>query len=657
MTALLRAAATLALLIAPPLCAAPLPPLPPHPRLIMNDTRLAAVKHAIGSDAQAQRYFAALQAQGAHVLATAPLPRPPENASDILSAARAVLTRVTITSLLWRLTADARFAARAAAELLSIVSWQDWDISKHALDTGELSLAAAVGLDWCFDAIGAADRATIVAGIVNKSGGPFRAAYAAGAHGSSWWTCDASNWAQVTNGGAAVAALAIIGEAGVPGWYADLLQNATAGVLCSATAGAAFGAGYAPDGAWWEGPIYAGYSARYFVPFAAAMESALGDASFFALPGVALAAAYQMRVMGPAPAYAYFNWADAEEGQETLAMLLAVAARSGDAAAAFTLRDRLDAAAAGISPARIDTGDQSCMEFAHALIHWTAIGSAADRDALPLDAALPFKKVALLRSSWSDPNATFVGFKACNCSWNHGDLDAGSLVVSWGGERWIADLGADNYALLSYFGADRFEYYRKSSLGHSTLSFNNASQVATGCGGNSRPGPAPPASPATYLSSFGSVSGAVLPAPPGHAPAACVPAPGEEQSCASVDLTPAYQGQGVAAAARRVALRLDGSVRVTDSWAAAPGTRVAAALQTFAAVQVAADGRSALLSRGGRALRVAAGGAACAGAAFVATPVRLRPPFYSTEGLTRLDLVGVAGADCAGFDVTLTGEA
>ena len=447
----------LALLPAPPAAA-----LVPHPRIILTPARLAVVKAFVATNAQAQSYFAALEAQGAYVLAQPPLPRPPMNASDILMASRSVLTRITVTALLYRLTGNATYAARVIDELLSVTQWQDWDIVKHALDTGELSLATAVGLDWCYDALQArpADLAAIVAGIVAKSGEAFRAAYAEGPHGGSWWTCDASNWAIVTNGGCGVSALAIAGEAGVPAWYGDLLANATAGVHCSAASAGGFGAGYAPDGAWWEGPIYAGYSDRYFVPFASALETATGDGSFFDLPGVNLSARYQMHVLGPSPAYQYFNWADAEEGQETLSMLLAVAARANDAAAAFVLRDRLDTVAAAILDpvSRIDGGDQSAMEFAHALIYFTDLGTAVDRDAVLLDIALPEKRVALLRSSWSDADASFVGVKACNCSWNHGDLDAGTFVYSWGGQRWVADLGAENYALPSYFGANLFKF-------------------------------------------------------------------------------------------------------------------------------------------------------------------------------------------------------
>lgn len=102
-----------------------------------------------------------------------------------------------------------------------------------------------------------------------------------------------------------------------------------------------------------------------------------------------------------------------------------------------------------------------------------ALGSLADRAALPLDTAYPRKKLAFFSSSRAEPNATFVGVKAANCSWNHGDLDAGQFVFSAGGQRWAADLGSDNYGLPGYFGPldKRFSYYRKSSFGHNVLSF------------------------------------------------------------------------------------------------------------------------------------------------------------------------------------------
>jgi hypothetical protein len=132
----------LALLPAPPAAA-----LVPHPRIILTPARLAVVKAFVATNAQAQSYFAALEAQGAYVLAQPPLPRPPMNASDILMASRSVLTRITVTALLYRLTGNATYAARVIDELLSVTQWQDWDIVKHALGASSRlpPLSASIG--------------------------------------------------------------------------------------------------------------------------------------------------------------------------------------------------------------------------------------------------------------------------------------------------------------------------------------------------------------------------------------------------------------------------------------------------------------------------------------------------------------------------------
>ena len=627
--------------------------LAPHPRLILTPARLLDVQAFIANNSQAQAYYRSLSAQGEYVLGTTPLPRPPLNASDILMAARTVLTRVYVTALLFRLTGNQSFAARATAELTTFTAWSDWDLLKHALDAGELCHAAAIGYDWLHGYLAASDPAAlaaIAAGLAGLGLAPFRAAYEQPHH--YWWVCDSSNWSQVTNSGAGLAALALLGEPNAPPWLPALLANATRGALCSAAPGLAAqsGGGYSPDGAWWEGPIYSGYALRYFLPFAAATETALGDASLFTTPGLLQAPAYQTLAMDAS--WRYFNLGDAEQGQETLANLLALAARAGDAASAWSLRARLDAAA--IPLADIDTGGQDAMEYAHALLYFSDLGSTpAARAALPLDAALPMKKSVYLRSSWTDPNATFVGLKASNCSWNHGDLDSGTWVFSARGQRFVEDLGADNYALPGYFGAQRFSYYRKGSRGHNVLSFSGAPHDSAHCAAGQAN------ATATFLTAFASDSGRAFPAPPGHALGACALAPGEA-ACAALDLGPAFALQGIAAAARRFGLSADRSVlSVRDSWRA--GARGAPAnatssLHTLAAVAVAGDAQSAVLALGGERIGVRLGALApgCAGRA-AATPVRLAPPQYATEGLTRLDFV-VEGQGCEGMELVI-GEA
>jgi hypothetical protein len=79
-----------------------------------------------------------------------------------------------------------------------------------------------------------------------------------------------------------------------------------------------------------------------------------------------------------------------------------------------------------------------------------------------------------MRSSWDDPNAVFVAFKAGDNKVNHSHLDLGSLVLDALGERWAADLGSDDYNLPDYFGSKRWTYYRLRAEGHNTLVLNSS---------------------------------------------------------------------------------------------------------------------------------------------------------------------------------------
>jgi hypothetical protein len=83
--------------------------------------------------------------------------------------------------------------------------------------------------------------------------------------------------------------------------------------------------------------------------------------------------------------------------------------------------------------------------------------------------------VAYLRSDWS-PAATYIGFKAGENRATHSHLDLGSFVLDSQGVRWAIDLGMDDYNLPSYFGSQRWNYFRLSSKSHNTLSIDEDHQ-------------------------------------------------------------------------------------------------------------------------------------------------------------------------------------
>jgi len=80
-------------------------------------------------------------------------------------------------------------------------------------------------------------------------------------------------------------------------------------------------------------------------------------------------------------------------------------------------------------------------------------------------------EVAVFRSAWDDPEALWAGVKAGYNQVNHGHLDLGNFELDALGERWVRDLGSDNYNLPGYWdgkrGGRRWSYYRLNSKSHS----------------------------------------------------------------------------------------------------------------------------------------------------------------------------------------------
>jgi hypothetical protein len=97
--------------------------------------------------------------------------------------------------------------------------------------------------------------------------------------------------------------------------------------------------------------------------------------------------------------------------------------------------------------------------------------------------------VALMRTSWTNPNAIFVGFKAGSPSVNHAHMDVGSFVMDADGVRWAMDFGAQDYNSLEQRGIDlwsmrqnsqRWDVFRYNNLVHNTLTIDGKYQLVSG---------------------------------------------------------------------------------------------------------------------------------------------------------------------------------
>ncbi|GAI24690.1 unnamed protein product, partial [marine sediment metagenome] len=97
--------------------------------------------------------------------------------------------------------------------------------------------------------------------------------------------------------------------------------------------------------------------------------------------------------------------------------------------------------------------------------------------------------VAMMRTSWTDPKAVYLGFKAGSPSVNHGHMDIGSFVMEAENVRWATDLGSQNYESLESLGmkifgkaqdAERWTIFRMNTYSHNVLIIDDQQQRVDG---------------------------------------------------------------------------------------------------------------------------------------------------------------------------------
>ena len=419
---------------------------PEHPRLIATAEHDARLKALIADQPLARQYWEQIHAAAVDVLAEPTVvfeivgPR-------LLAQSRRCLDRVYTLGTAYRLTGEQRFVARAVAELAAAADFPHWNPS-HFLDTAELCHAFGIGYDWLYGALTPEQRQMIRGALVEKGLLPGRRSYEGTGEGYGGWVRSRHNWNQVCVGGVSIGALAVADEE--PELCELLMREGLESIRNSM-------AQFAPDGGWNEGPGYWNYATRYNVCYLAALMTALGsDFGLSAMPGFSNTGAFRIQFCGPAGET--FNYADAGSG-------------IGRAPQMFWLAQRFDQPVYAWH-------ERSMSGRPHPLDLWwfDARGAAPAAEGFPLDAVYRGIDVALARSSWEDPRALFVGFKGGDNRANHSHLDLGTFVLDAAGKRWALDLGADDYNMPGYFGAERWAYFRLRTEAHNTLVLNGENQ-------------------------------------------------------------------------------------------------------------------------------------------------------------------------------------
>jgi hypothetical protein len=439
-------------------------PMTTHPRIMLLKGEEEIIKQSISANPTWQKMHDAIVAESDKIIDQPPLERTMIG-RRLLGTSREVLRRVFYLSYSYRMTGADKYVERAEKEMLAAANFTDWNPT-HFLDVGEMTMALAIGYDWLFDKLSAESRNTIREAILVKGLEPsFDKRY-------NGFLRATHNWNQVCNAGMLFGALAIYEDH--PEISTEVIERAINTIPLAKE-------DYKPDGAYPEGYGYWNYGTTFNVLFLSALDKAwpqkfdYSDHAAFLNGGK-----FITHMVGPTGSS--YNWGDNGAGAGLSPAMFWFAERNNDPKLLWNEKSFLD---------RDDYSRFTGNRVLPALMIWgkdIAIDRIAPPDEKVYMAQGPMP-LCLMRTSWTDPNAIYLGFKGGSPSVNHGHMDIGSFIMESDGVRWAIDLGAQSYESLesrgmSIFGrtqdAVRWTILRLNNYIHNTLTVNRELQRVSG---------------------------------------------------------------------------------------------------------------------------------------------------------------------------------
>lgn len=421
---------------------------PNHPRLILLNEDFPPLRRFIENDPRGQAWYRNAKAEAERLYEKPVREHELPDGRRLLSISRDVVNRMYHWGFMYRMEGDRKWLDRAVQEMEAVVAFPDWN-PDHYLDTAEMMHAIAIGYDWFYNDLTDEQRKTIREGLWRHGLRLSHAAYMGlEAEGQQHWRRNTNNWNFVCNGGSSLAAMAVLDE--MPEPCTEILHSGFQYIQIPLEH-------FEPDGAWWEGITYWGYSMRYLLPYLRGLETSFGtDFGFVeSLQGTGFEHAGDFPVYLTSPLGGTFNFADSGSGSHFQHSHL------------FYLASRFN------NPLYEHFQLQQTSGGLNDLLYYAPILSNASIDDLPLDRYFRKTEVATMRSAWADRNALFVGIKCGKNGIAHAHQDLGSFIFYALGEKWLIDLGSERETYQSHrHGLPRSHFYRIREEGHNTLVIN-----------------------------------------------------------------------------------------------------------------------------------------------------------------------------------------
>ncbi len=435
-----------------------------HPRILLFEGEEEIIKKSVEANPVWKEMHEAILAESDAIIGLTPVERE-LTGRRLLGKSREALRRIFYLSYSYRMTGEDKYFQRAEKEMLAAAGFSDWNPS-HFLDVGEMTMALAIGYDWLYHELSPGSREIIREAILKKGLEPsFDPDY-------NWFLDAEHNWNQVCNAGMTYGAIAIYED------YPELAKEVIDRAYSTITLAKA---DYEPDGAYPEGYGYWKYGTSFNVMFLSAVDKIWpGRFNYDDYPAFVETGSFVKNML--APSGICYNWGDNGAGGNLSPAMFWFAEKNNQPSLLWKEKFFLD---------RDDYGRFTNDRLLPGIMIW---GKDIPFDAIvepdyDLYVAGGKMPLALMRTSWTDTDAIYLGFKGGSPSVNHGHMDVGSFIFETDGVRWAIDLGAQGYHSLESLGmniwgrtqdAERWTVYRLNNYSHSTLTVNGELQRVDG---------------------------------------------------------------------------------------------------------------------------------------------------------------------------------
>jgi hypothetical protein len=448
-----------------------------HPRLFFLKDEENALKQKITTDKRLQGVHALIIAESRRMISL-PLLTRNQVGRRILHTSREAIRRITFLAYAHRMTGDKSFAERAKTEMFNVAAFENWNPT-HFLDVAEMTMAVAIGYDWLYDKLSREERTKIEAAIRVLGIEPSTEAR------YNKWLNNTNNWNQVCNGGISAGAVATFESNSAVN--AAILNRAISTVPLSMHE-------YSDHGGYPEGYHYWDYGTSYNLLLLDMLTQNTGsDAGLKAQRGFLETGTFMQQLEGNSlqwgkNKFTYplcFNYADCSDETTVNPAMFWFASETGNASLLYRELQKLETDLQ-YRPEKLTSN-----RFLPMLLLWSrkVDFSKVTVPERKMYVANGKTEIAVMRSSWTDSTAIYVGVKAGTPSASHQHMDVGSFVMEAKGIRWAIDFGLQEYNSLESKGIDlwnrgqnsqRWDVFRYRNSSHNTLSINNNRQLVAG---------------------------------------------------------------------------------------------------------------------------------------------------------------------------------